>query len=93
MSIGYGRSGRGIQIRVPASTSNLGAAFDSVGLALQLYLTLQARELREGPSRMAFFGEDAQLMPANGSNLIWRTMIEIAAETGFFKSGLKTKSR
>jgi len=73
---------RGIRIRVPASTSNLGPAFDAVGLALQLYLTLEARELDEGPSRMEFFGEDAQLIPSDDSNLIWRTMTDIAVEAG-----------
>src|SRR6266581_3673200 len=44
--------GRGARIRVPASTSNLGAAFDAVGLALQLYLTrpqlLEIATAREG---------------------------------------------
>jgi homoserine kinase len=73
---------RGVRIRVPASTSNLGAAFDAVGLALRLYLTLEARELDEGPSRIEFFGEDAERMPGDGSNPIWRTMNEIAAEAG-----------
>jgi len=31
-----------IQVRVPASTSNLGSGFDCCGLALQLYLTVRA---------------------------------------------------
>ncbi len=79
MAIG---DGRGIRIRVPASTSNLGPAFDAVGLALQLYLTLEARELDKGPSRMEFLGEDAPLIPSDDSNLIWRTMTELAAEAG-----------
>jgi homoserine kinase len=67
---------------VPASTSNLGPAFDSVGLALQLYLIVEARELEAGPSRVESFGEDVELMAGGDSNLIWRTMIEIAEETG-----------
>jgi len=76
------RSGKGVRIRVPASTSNLGPAFDSVGLALQLYLTLEAREIDTGPPRMEFVGEDAQRLPNDRTNLIWRTMIEMAAEAG-----------
>jgi len=32
------------RIRIPASTSNPGPAFDAVGLALQLFLTLEVRE-------------------------------------------------
>jgi homoserine kinase len=34
---------RSVEVRVPASTSNLGAGFDCFGLALQLYLTVRAR--------------------------------------------------
>lgn len=34
---------RSFEVRVPASTANLGAGFDCFGLALNLYLTVQAR--------------------------------------------------
>ncbi len=73
---------KGVRIRVPASTANLGAAFDAVGLALQLYLRLEVRELDAGPSRMEFHGEDAHLIAVDDSNLIWRSMLEIASEAG-----------
>lgn len=76
-------SGRcGVRIRVPASTSNLGAAFDAVGLALQLYLTLDVQCQDSGVSRIDFTGQDSQLVPADESNLIWRTMTEVAAAHG-----------
>ncbi len=71
-----------VRIRVPASTSNLGAAFDSVGLALQLYLTLEVRRLDRGDSRLAFEGLDSHLVPVDDSNLIWRTMTEAVAKAG-----------
>ena len=70
------------RIRVPASTSNLGAAFDAVGLALQLYLTVEVHALQQGPSRIEFFGEDARLIPVDESNYIWRCMEEIADKEG-----------
>jgi homoserine kinase len=69
---------RAARIRVPASTSNLGSAFDAVGLALQLYLTLEIHE-SETESRIEFSGQDAHLIPADASNLIWRTMADFAA--------------
>lgn len=67
-----------MRIRVPASTSNLGPAFDAVGLALQLYLTIEVQALDHGPSRIEFSGEDAHLVPTDHSNLICRTMAELA---------------
>jgi homoserine kinase len=66
------------RIRVPASTSNLGAAFDAVGVALQLYLTLEIRESR-AQSHVEVSGQDAHLIPTDASNLIWRTMTDFAA--------------
>jgi homoserine kinase len=75
-------SGRAARIRVPASTSNLGAAFDAVGLALQLHLTLEVCLLDQGISRIEFTGQDAHLVPSDESNLIWRTMAEVAATRG-----------
>jgi homoserine kinase len=39
------RAGRAVEVRVPASTSNLGSGFDCCGLALKLYLSVTARVL------------------------------------------------
>lgn len=75
-------SRRRARIRVPASTSNLGAAFDAVGLALQLHLTVEVCSLDQGSSRIEFTGEDSHLVRTDESNLIWRTMAEVAASRG-----------
>lgn len=39
-------------IRVPASTSNLGPGFDTLGLALNIYTDYTVRRLAKGPSRV-----------------------------------------
>jgi len=69
-------------IRVPASSANLGCAYDAVGLALRLYLHVEVERLATGPSRLDFSGKDADKVPSGGSNLIWRTMAEIAGNSG-----------
>ncbi len=73
---------RRARIRVPASTSNLGAAFDAVGLALRLYLTVEVRELDGGAARLEFRGQDAELIPTDKSNLIWRMMEKVTDMAG-----------
>ncbi len=73
---------RAVRIRVPATTANLGAAFDAVGLALQLYLSLDVRRLEDGPSSLEFQGEGAGSVPADSSNLIWRVMEGVARRYG-----------
>ncbi len=69
---------QGVQIRVPASTANLGAAFDAVGLALQLYLNVEVRRIGAGPSRLEFEGEGKGIVALDASNLIWRVMESVA---------------
>ncbi len=73
------RSQRAGRIRVPGSTSNLGAAFDAVGLALQLYLTVDVRPSDTPQPDIEVTGEDARLIPRDESNLIWRVIHETAA--------------
>ncbi len=73
---------RAATIRVPASTSNLGAAFDAVGLALRLYLRVEVQESETAGNRIEVAGEDAQLIPCDESNLIWRVARETALRYG-----------
>jgi homoserine kinase len=80
MSPEYRTDVRGIQIRVPATTANLGAAFDAVGLALQLYLRVEVRRIDGSASSLEFKGEGAGLVPTDDSNLIWRVMAGVAGK-------------
>ncbi len=71
-----------IRIRVPASTSNLGPAFDAVGVALQLYLRVGVVRRNGGASEIDCSGKDAHLVPRDCTNLIWKTMTEVAEQSG-----------
>jgi homoserine kinase len=69
------------EVRVPASTSNLGSGFDCFGLALKLYLTVRATITSDysSPCRIRSLGESRHLIPSSGENLIFRAMC-LAAE-------------
>jgi homoserine kinase len=63
------------QIRVPASTSNLGPGFDALGLALSLYLTMEVGTANVSATSFTFEGEGAaELNSAAEENLIYRAM-------------------
>ena len=67
----------GMKIRVPGSTSNLGAGFDCFGLALKLYLTVDARITPDAsePCRVTTTGaKENEVLPRNSANLIYRAM-------------------
>jgi homoserine kinase len=75
--------GSPIRIRIPASTSNLGPGFDSQGLALTLYLTVDVSPGDDGTTAFTFAGEGAaELSAAAEENLIHRAMKFIAERQG-----------
>jgi homoserine kinase len=66
-----------IEVRVPGSTSNLGAGFDCFGLALKLYLTVRATAISDTsePCRVTTTGApENEALPRNAVNLIYRAM-------------------
>jgi homoserine kinase len=83
----FGERGRSFEVRVPASTSNLGAGFDCFGLALQLYLTVRARVVSKTsePCRVRSRGGEGQSeapLPRTADNLIYRAMSFAAEREG-----------
>jgi homoserine kinase len=74
------------QITVPASTSNLGASFDTCGLALGLYLRVEIEILTESSRsngarfEIAATGEGADKLPSDDSNLIARVARFVAED-------------
>jgi homoserine kinase len=65
------------QIRVPATTANLGPGFDSLGLALQLYLTVTIGEETVDWQVNHPFGPN---VPSDRQNLIVATALDVAAD-------------
>lgn len=73
------------EVRVPASTSNLGAGFDCFGLALQLYLTIRAtiRPLQKSKCRVHTTGaKENKILPRTADNLIYRALTYAAEREG-----------
>lgn len=73
------------EIRVPASTSNLGPGFDCFGLALKMYLTVRAKAVPGAPEpcRVTTTGaKENEALPRNASNLIYRAMTFAARREG-----------
>lgn len=68
---------RVIQVRVPASSANLGSGFDVLALALGFYLRCSARESPEG-LRIRVSGTDSAVISTDASNLIWRAFLWLA---------------
>lgn len=76
-----------IKVKVPASSANMGAGFDTLGVALSLYSRIEVEETEGGliietRSRGGY-------APRDENNLIYRAMTEVFKETGRGVKGLK----
>src|SRR5579862_3955464 len=69
-----------MQLRVPASSANLGPGFDCLGLALGIYLTCRFQPA----ARLSIHasGRDATHISTGEDNLIWRTALAVARDVG-----------
>lgn len=77
-----------MKVNVPASTSNLGSGFDVVGLALQMYLEVEAI-LTGDALVIEAEGLGAKSIPLDRSNLIFRMLSEHAGDS--LPGGLKLR--
>ena len=68
------------QVRVPASSANLGPGFDALGMALGIHLTCRFRTFER--LEIHGFGRDASLIAPDENNLIWQTALNVAKATG-----------
>jgi homoserine kinase len=75
------------EVRVPASTANLGAGFDCFGLALDLHLTVRATVLSGAGNQSQVRSRGAKgsslLARVPGENLIFRAMEHASEREGF----------
>jgi homoserine kinase len=72
---------KAVRVRVPASTANLGAGFDTLGMALNLYLELTMELCEEEPG---FFARE---------NLIAQGALAVFDTAGFPRRGLRLQTQ
>lgn len=74
------RPGSSVEVRVPASSANLGPGFDSVGCALGVWDTCRATVTDTPGLVVTVAGEGAGAVPLDGSHLVHRAMQTAWAE-------------
>ncbi|MGV8969487.1 MAG: homoserine kinase [Microbacteriaceae bacterium] len=72
--------GRCVTVRVPATTANLGPGFDTLGLALGLYDTLEVRVREQPGAHVEVVGVGAGEVPTDESNLVVRAIAHTFAD-------------
>lgn len=75
-----------LHLRLPATSANLGPGFDAVGLAMALYLTIDATAAEE--FRIDATGRNADLCANLENNLILTTYMDVLAVRGILAPAL-----
>jgi homoserine kinase len=85
-----------VTVRVPASTSNLGPGFDTLGLALGLYIEVSAEvcaDAVEGGGLIEVEGEGLAELPRTHENLVYRAYRLAASREGVEAPPLRMRIR
>jgi homoserine kinase len=68
------------EVRIPATSANLGPGFDALGMALSIYLECRFRPA--AALSITPLGRDVAMMSTGPDNLIWQTVRQVAEHTG-----------
>ena len=77
-----------IRVKVPATSANMGAGFDCLGVALGLYNYVEAEET-DGGLTIEITDSTADFLPTDERNLIYRSMMTLFDEVGYKPKGLR----
>ncbi len=80
-----------IKVRVPATSANMGPGFDCMGIALEIFNTVEVQIIPQGLI-IENHGRDTDLISADQNNLIYRTMETVFEQVGYCPTGLKITS-
>lgn len=76
-----------VKVKVPATSANMGAGFDCLGVALGLYNCVEAGEIDSGLV-VDIKDSTAEYLPRNEKNLVYRSMMMFFDEVGYSAKGL-----
>lgn len=82
MSTARLRAGVAVEVRVPASSANLGPGFDSIGCALGVWDTCRASVTASPGLVVTVAGEGAGVVPLDSTHLVHRAMMVAWSELG-----------
>jgi homoserine kinase len=80
-----------VKVRVPATTANMGAGFNCLGLALELYSTIKMEEVRSG-LKIEITGEGEYSLPTDEKNLSFQAANKVFKICGYSPKGLQIKT-
>lgn len=84
--------GRTVRVTVPATSANLGAGFDTFGLALSVTDEVELTTCEPGILEFHIEGVGAESVPQTEQHLVVRALDASLAELGFAREGLRLRA-
>ena len=81
--------GRTVEVRVPATSANLGPGFDTLGLALSMYDELEVTAREPGVLEIEVSGSGADEIARDATNLVVRSIAHVFADAGIPLPGIR----
>lgn len=75
-----------IKVKIPASSANMGAGFDTLGIALSLYNRMTIDEIPRG---IEIYSGGSGFVPKGENNLIYRAMDTVFQTVGYTPTGIR----
>lgn len=75
-----------VEVRVPATSANMGAGFDTLGIALGIYNIIKVEEIDSGLKIIN--KREKEFIPVNENNLIYKSLMRVFNEVGYKKRGI-----
>ncbi len=82
-------AGQDVEVRVPATSANLGPGFDTLGLALTLHDTVRVRTTASSSTTVRATGEGAGALPTDEQHLVATALIRTLHRVGRRAPGLE----
>lgn len=79
-----------VRVQVPATTANMGPGFDTLGMALKMYNTVEMEAAGHG-LRIEVEGDGADQIPRNNRNIVHTAAARVFKAVGFSPPGLRIK--
>jgi homoserine kinase len=76
-----------IKLKIPASSANMGAGFDTMGIALSLYNRMKIEEIPSGIE--IYNSNNGGFIPKGENNLIYRAMNVVFKNVGYIPKGVR----
>lgn len=79
-----------IRVQIPATSANLGPGFDCLGMALELYNTIEMIPGSRGLT-IDVSGEGASDIPRDENNLVYQAACRVFRQAGYAPTGMKLR--